>query len=61
MSRSLIALAGLAALRVLSLALGLAHPFSNPRASTTVATDAPGTLLMEHALMPVDDRVADRH
>ncbi len=47
-------LAGLAVLIVLSLALGLAHPFGNPRAATTVATDAPSTLLLEHALIPVE-------
>jgi cytochrome c len=41
---------------VLSLAAGFAHPFGNPRAATTVATDAPATLLMSHALMPVEVR-----
>lgn len=52
----LFVLAGLAALLLLSLALGLAHPFGNPRATTTVATDAPSTLLLEHALIPVEVR-----
>ena len=39
---------------VISLALGLAHPFGNPRATTTAATGAPSTLLLEHALIPVE-------
>ncbi len=56
MRRAIVVLAGLAALVALSLALGLAHPFGNPRATTTVATDAPSTLLLEHALMPVEVR-----
>jgi cytochrome c len=47
-------LAGIAVLVALSLLLGLAHPFGNPRATTTVATDAPSTMLLEHALMPVE-------
>ncbi len=47
-------LGGLAVLVALSLALGLAHPFGNPRATTMVATDAPSTLLLEHALIPVE-------
>src|ERR1700694_4680686 len=47
-------LTGLAVLGVLSLVLALVHPFGNPRATTTVATDAPSTLLLEHALMPVE-------
>jgi hypothetical protein len=47
-------IAGLAVLVVLSLVLGLAHRFGNPRATTTVATDAPSTLLLEDALMPVE-------
>ena len=54
MRRAIFVLAGLAALVLLSLVLGLAHPFGNPRATTTVATDAPSTLLLEHALMPVE-------
>lgn len=41
-------------LLVLSLALGLVHPFGNPRETTTVATDAPSTLLLSHALIPVE-------
>ena len=49
-------LAGLAVLVVLSLALGLVHPFGNPRATTMAPTDAPSTLLLEHALMPVEVR-----
>ena len=54
MTRVRVVLAGLAVLVVMSLALGLAHPFGNPRATTTVATDAPSTLLLEHALIPVE-------
>ncbi len=54
MRRVIFVLAGLAVLVLLSLILGLAHPFGNPRATTTVATDAPSTLLLEHALMPAD-------
>ena len=54
MRRVIVVLAALAALVLLSLVLGLAHPFGNPRATTTVATDAPSTLLLEHALMPVE-------
>ena len=54
MRRALTVLAGLAALVLLSLALGYAHPFGNPRSTTTVPTDAPSTLLLEHALMPVE-------
>jgi cytochrome c len=54
MKRVTVLLAGLAALGVLSLALALAHPFGNPRAATTVETDEPSTLLLEHALMPVE-------
>lgn len=50
----MLGLAGVAALVLLSLALGLAHPFGNPRATTTMATDAPSTLLLEHALIPVE-------
>ena len=56
MRRAVVVLAVLAALLVLSLALGLTHPFGNPRATTTAATDAPGTMLMEHALIPVEVR-----
>lgn len=56
MRRAVIALASLAALLVLSLALGLTHPFGNPRETTTVATDAPSTMLLEHALIPVEVR-----
>ena len=56
MSRVVVVLVGIAALVVLSLALGLMHPFGNPRATTTVATDAPSTLLLEHALIPVEVR-----
>jgi cytochrome c len=56
MRRVVVALAVVLALAVLSLALGLTHPFGNPRATTTVATDAPATILMEHALMPVEVR-----
>ena len=48
------ALGGLAGLTVLSLLLGLAHPFGNPRATTVVATDAPSSMLLEHALIPVE-------
>ena len=47
-------LGGFVLLVVLSLALGLTHPFGNPRATTTVATDVPSTLLLEHALIPVE-------
>jgi hypothetical protein len=54
MKRVMVLLAGLVALVMLSLALALAHPFGNPRAATTVATDEPSTLLLEHALMPVE-------
>ena len=54
MKRAIVLLAGLPALVVLSFVLGLAHPFGNPRATTTVATDEPSTLLLEHALMPVE-------
>lgn len=54
MRRVIVVLAALAVLVVLSLVLGLAHPFGNPRATTMVATDAPSTLLLEHALMPVE-------
>jgi cytochrome c len=54
MRRVIVVLAGLAVLVVLSLVLALAHPFGNPRATTTVATDAPSTLLLEHALIPVE-------
>lgn len=43
-------LAVLAALVLMSLALGATHPFGNPRATTTIATDEPSTLLLEHAL-----------
>ena len=56
MRRVIVVLAGLAALVVLSLVLALVHPFGNPRATTTVPTDAPSTLLLEHALMPVEVR-----
>ena len=56
MKRVIVVLAGLAVTLVLSLLLGLAHPFGNPRATTTVATDAPSTLLLEHGLMPVEVR-----
>ena len=56
MKRVVVVLAGLAVTLVLSLLLGLAHPFGNPRATTTVATDAPSTLLLEHGLMPVEVR-----
>jgi cytochrome c len=52
--RVIVVLAGLAVLVVLSLALALAHPFGNPRATTMAATDAPSTLLLEHALIPVE-------
>jgi len=51
-----VVLAVLAVLVVLSPVLALWHPFGNPRATTTVATDAPSTLLLEHALMPVEVR-----
>ncbi|MGI8524728.1 MAG: heme-binding domain-containing protein [Pseudolabrys sp.] len=67
MRRVRVVLAGLAALVVLSLALGLTHPFGDPRATTTVATDAPSTMLLEHALMPVEmksvlrEKCADCH
>ena len=54
MKRVPVLLAGLVVLLVLSLALALVHPFGNPRAATTVATDEPSTLLLEHALMPVE-------
>jgi cytochrome c len=54
MRRVIVVPAGLAVLVVLSLALALAHPFGNPRAATTVATDEPSTLLLEHALIPVE-------
>jgi len=54
MRRAIVVLAAIAALVLLSLALGLTHPFGNPRATTTVATDAPSTLLLEHALIPVE-------
>jgi cytochrome c len=54
--RAVVTLALVLALAVLSLALGLVHPFGNPRAATTVATDAPATILMEHALIPVEVR-----
>ncbi len=37
-----------------SFALSFTHPFGNPRAATTVATDSPSTLLLEHALIPVE-------
>ena len=56
MRRVVVVLLVLAALVVLSLALGLTHPFGNPRATTTVPTDAPSTMLLEHALMPVEVR-----
>src|ERR1700688_4768894 len=56
MRRVIVVLAGLAVLVVLSLVFGLAHPFGNPRATTMVPTDAPSTLLLEHALMPVEVR-----
>lgn len=56
MRRTLAVVAVLAALVVLSLALGLTHPFGNPRAATTVATDDPGTMLLEHALIPAEVR-----
>src|ERR1700693_2282857 len=56
MRRVIVVLGGLAVLVVLSLVIGLVHPFGNPRAPTTVATDAPSTLLLEHALMPVEVR-----
>ena len=49
-----VAAASLLALFVVSLALGLVHPFGNPRETTTVATDAPSTLLLAHALIPVE-------
>jgi cytochrome c len=52
--RVTVLLAGLVVLLVLSLTLALVHPFGNPRAATTVATDEPSTLLLEHALMPVE-------
>ncbi len=54
MRRVIVVLAGLAVLVVMSLALGRAHPFGNPRAATMVPTDAPSTLLLEHALIPVE-------
>src|ERR1700738_2332873 len=54
MKRVTVLLAGLVVLLALSLALALVHPFGNPRAATTVATDEPSTLLLEHALMPVE-------
>jgi cytochrome c len=54
MRRVIVVLASLAVLVVLSLALGLVHPFGNPRATTTVPTDAPSTLLLEHAFIPVE-------
>jgi cytochrome c len=54
MRRVIVVLAGLAVLVVISLVLGLAHPFGNPRATTMAATDAPSTLLLEHALIPVE-------
>lgn len=47
--------AGLAVL-LLSLALGFVHPFGNQRATTTGATDAPSTMLLEHAMIPVEVR-----
>ena len=56
MRRAIVVPAGLGALVVMSFALGLAHPFGNPRTTTTVPTDAPSTLLLEHALMPVEVR-----
>lgn len=56
MKRAVVALAVVVMLAVLSLALGRVHPFGDPRATTTVATDAPATLLMGHALMPVEVR-----
>ena len=54
MKRAIAVLACLAVLIALSLALGLTHPFGNPRATTTAAMDAPSTLLLEHALIPVE-------
>ena len=39
----MVVLAGLVVLIMLSLALALAHPFGNPRAATTVATDEPSS------------------
>jgi cytochrome c len=56
MRRFIVVLIGLAVLLVLSLVLGLVHPYGNPRATTMVPTDAPSTLLLEHALMPVEVR-----
>lgn len=56
MKRFGVILAGLAGCVVLSLLLGLVRPFGNPRATTTVATDSPSTLLLEHALIPVEVR-----
>jgi cytochrome c len=53
-SRVIVVVAGLGVLVVMSLALGLVHPFGNPRATTIAATDAPSTLLLEHALIPVE-------
>ena len=50
------ALGILVALGVLSLLLGLTHPVGNPRSVNELATDAPSTLLMSHALMPVEVR-----
>lgn len=49
-----VVLGALAVLVVISLILGLVHPYGNPRATTTVATDAPSTLLLSHALIPVE-------
>lgn len=49
-------LVGFIGLGILSLLLGLAHPFGNPRERNEVATDAPSTLLMSHAMMPVEVR-----
>src|SRR6202790_3392628 len=54
MKRVTVLLAGPVVLLMLSLALALVHPFGNPRVATTVATDEPSTLLLEHALMPVE-------
>lgn len=56
MRRTRVVLVVLAALLMLSLALGLTHPFGNPRATTIAATDAPSTMLLEHALVPVEVR-----
>ena len=56
MRRFVAALWVVGALIVVSFALSYVHPFGDPRAENVAETDSPSTLLMSHAMMPVEAR-----